>query len=239
MFRRAAFRATAALVLVAPAAHAQLFAHTLDTSILPSAQGYTYFGLNSALSESQVFTPGPSIMTCNSIGNGYQSQGSNTAVLSVDTNDFTPGQDYVIEARVRVLQSEIWSFHFGFYIGAYFDGMTTSVGIMPASQQFNSLYGNFRDNTQWTDWKIVTDRASGTYSVYTDGILLHTEAFGIASGPPGYGLPENYFGFGDGTGGSNALAEISSFRVYQRAIPAPASVAMIGAGALLTVRRRR
>jgi hypothetical protein len=214
------------------------FSHTLSTASLPSAQGYNYFGVNSPLTESQVYSTDGSILTVNTIGNGYQGQGSNYDYLSF-TNTET-SWNWILEARVRVLEGELWSFHYGFFLAGWIDGAAAGVGIMPSTVQNYSLNGVYsRDNTQWTDWAIVTDRDSGTFNVYADGTLLFTDQLVNATGSPGYGLPLNHIGFGDGTGGANSRAEVASLRFTQlRVVPEPTLLTVLAGAAAMIVRRR-
>jgi hypothetical protein len=214
------------------------FSHTLSVASMPSSQGYGYFAFNSALTESQVFSTDGSILTASTIGNGYQGQGSNYAYLPF-TNTET-SWNWVLEARVRVLQGELWSFHYGFFLAGWIDGAAAGVGIMPSTVQNYSLNGVYaRDNTQWTDWAIVTDRAAGTFNVYADGSLLFTDYLVNATGSPGYGLPLNHIAFGDGTGGANSRAEIASLRFRQlRVVPEPTTLAMLAGLGAIALRRR-
>lgn len=232
---------TTAFVLglaLAGAAHAQLLHTTYDTGQMPSAQGWSYYSLNSALTtESQVFSTASGVTTSNTIGNGYQGQGGNFAYLSSNTGQFTAGQNWMVEARVRVLQGELWSFHYGFCIGASFDGMIASVGIMPSTWQDASLNGWTRDNTQWTTWRVQTDRENGVFHLYADGTLLATRALTFGTQAPAF--PEHYTFFGDGTGGANARAEMSSFTFAQLPVPTPGALAVLGASVMFACRRRR
>lgn len=225
--------AFAAAIAVATSAHASIWSANYDPSALPSSQGWGYYSLNSGLTEADVFSTSGGVLTSNTIGNGYQGQGGNFAYASAAPGSFTTGQDWVVEARVRVLEGELWSFHYGFCIGASFDGISASVGIMPGTWQDSSLNGAARDNTQWTTWRIETDRQAGVFSLYADGVLLAVRGLGPASPVPGG--PSDYAFLGDGTGGANARAEISSYSFTQ--VPAPGAVALLGLG--LASRRRR
>ncbi len=218
-------------------AQAQLFTSNYNTSLLPSAQGWGYFPFNSALTESQVFSSSGGILTANTIGNGFQGQGSNFAYINAANGTFSAAQDWVVEARVRVLQGQLLSFHYGFSIGAAFDGMNASVGIMPSTFQDSTLVVRARDNSAWTTWRIETDRQNGTFDLFIDGTLITTAA--ISFGSNGAGFPENYAFLGDGTGGANALAEVQSFSFAQVPIPAPTTAAFLVLGSLMASRRRR
>jgi MYXO-CTERM domain-containing protein len=192
------------------------------------------------LTEPQVFSVSGGTVTANSMGNGFQGQGSNSVHLGVAPANFDAGQDYVIEARVRVLESERVSFHYGFYVGGWFDGMNVSIGLQHNTLQSASLaIIQSRDNTAWTDWRLVTDRTFGVYRVYADNALLYTDTIQHATGSAGFGLPDHYFAFGDGTGGANARAELTSFSVRQIPVPAPGAAALLGLGGLAAARRRR
>lgn len=227
------------LLSATAAASGQVFSHTLNTNMSPldPANGYSYFNVNSSLTGPQVWSASGGVVTSNTMGNGFQGQGSSYAYLPVLPADFTPGQDWVLTARVRVLQSETVSFLFGFSLGAWFDGIGVGLGIVSNGWQSNTLGTGQRDNTQWTTWRIETQRANNTYSVFVDDQLLLTDSFTIANGSPGFGLPANHIFMGDGTGGSNAQAEISSYSFSQ--VPTPGAVAMVALGVPVAMRRRR
>ncbi len=227
--------ATCIALSVAACAQAAFFSSTLDVNSMPSAQGCSYFALNSGLTESQVFAPGAGVMTINTIGNGYQSQGGNLAIRAADHNEMEYGMNWAIEARVRVLSGELWSFHYGFCLAAEFDGMSASLGIMPSTYQHYSLQGGVRDNTQWTTWRLETDRDAGIYRVYADGSLLAAGA--LYFGPSSPGFPDHYVAFGDGTGGANAHAEVSSL-TFRQFVPTPGAACVLSLFALAARRRR-
>jgi len=221
-------------------AQGALYSHTLNTSLSPvdPANGYQYFAFNSPLTVDQVFTTTGGVITSNTMGNGFQGQGSNYVYKEVLPAQFEPGNDWEVSARVRVLESESVSFLFGFFLGGWFDGIAAGVGLTHNAWQYYSLAGSgSRDNREWTDWRILTDRASNTYEVFVDNQLLFTDNLIAANGSPGFGLPVNHVLFGDGTGGSNARAEISSFAFRQ--VPTPGgTAAFMMLGALGTRRRR-
>ncbi len=226
-----------ALMVATVGAQASLYSVTFNTNQMPSAQGWSYYSLNSSLTESQVFSTSGGALTSNTIGNGYQGQGGNFVYEEAMPSEFDANQDWIVEARVRVLSGELWSFHYGFCIGAAFDGLIASVGIMPGTWQDSSLNGWTRDNTQWTTWRIETDRLAGTYDLYADNVLLATRGLGL--GTSGVGFPDHYTFLGDGTGGANAHAEVQSFSFRQVAIPTPGAAAIMSIGGLLATRRRR
>jgi hypothetical protein len=234
------FKAVIAPVIVcafATPSYASLWGTAYNMGQTPSAQGWQYFSLNSGLTESNVFSSTNGILTSNTIGNGYQGQGGNLALGAATAGSFDANQDWKVEARVRVLQGELWSFHYGFCIGAEFDGMSASLGIMPGTWQDTSLGGGARDNTQWTTWRLQTDRQAGVFRVYADDQLMAVRALTFASASPGF--PRNYTFLGDGTGGANAHAEISSFSFTQIAIPAPGALALLAVAGIMRNRRRR
>lgn len=224
-----------AILLATASAQAQLHADTFDVSLMPSAQGWGYYPLNSGLTEAQVYATNGTVLTSNTMGNGYQGQGANFVYDAAATGSFTANLDWIVEARVRVLQGELWSFHYGFSIGAHFDNMAASVGIMPSTWQDHSLNGGGRDNTQWTLWRVETDRANGVFRVFADGNLLATRALSV--GPVSGPYPDHYYFLGDATGGANAHAEVSSWSFRQ--VPAPGVLGVVGVAGLLTARRRR
>jgi hypothetical protein len=234
----AAVFATAISLLSASTASAQLISETLDPSQLPSSQGWGYYSLNSVLaSESQVFSTSGGILTSNTLGNGFQGQGGNFVYTSASPGSFTSGQDWIVESRVRVLEGERISFGYGFCIGAAFDGMTASVGIMNNLWQDSSLFVASRDNTEWATWRIETKRDLGLFRLYVNDVLISSPA--IAFGASGGDFPEHYAFLGDGTGGANARAEVASFSFRQVPVPAPGAAAVLGLGGLMAARRRR
>lgn len=230
--------ATAIVLVSAKTATAQLISRTLNPNQLPSAQGWGYYSLNSVLTtESQVFSTSGGILTSNTMGNGFQGQGGNFVYTSASSGSFTSGQDWIVESRVRVLEGERISFGYGFCIGAAFDGMTASVGIMNDLWQDSSFFAAFRDNTEWATWRIETKRDLGLFRLYVNDVLISSPA--IAFGANGGDSPAHYAFLGDGTGGANARAEVESFSFRQVPIPAPGAAAVFGLGGLMAARRRR
>lgn len=230
--------AIAISLVSANTATAQLVSVTLDPNQLPSAQGWGYYSLNSVLAtESQVFSTSGGILTSNTMGNGFQGQGSNFVYTSAAPGSFTSGQDWIVESRVRVLEGERISFAYGFCIGAAFDGMTASVGIMNNLWQDSSLFAAGRDNTDWATWRIETKRDLGVFRLYVNNVLISSPA--IAFGANGGDFPEHYAFLGDGTGGANAHAEVESFSFRQVPVPTPGAAAVLGLGGLFAARRRR
>lgn len=226
------------VVGIAGVARAGIFSHNLGMSTLPSAQGYRYVAMNSSLPESQVFSLAGGVLTSNTMGTPYNGQGVNMMVLDVPTGAFEAGNDFVIEARVRTLAEERSGNHYGFHLGAWFDGLRLGVGIMTQTVQTPSQRVLLsRDNTQWTTWRIETRRADNLFLVYANGQFLFSDEILPGTGARPAEFPQSYVGFGDGTGGANARAEMSGFHFHQ--VPAPGAAALLGIGCVWGARRRR
>ena len=207
-------------------AKATLFNVNLNCGELPSAQGWTYIDSRQpAVPESQVFSTDGNILQMNTLGRGY-SDGGYGYDFSIPA--FQPGADWEMDCLLAVPKYEgivSGGSSPGFYIGVQFDNTFMEIGFAggiwsPQSSTVNIPF----DTSGWHDYRFVTDRADNSFSLFADNVLMATGSLMVNS-PSGW--PDNIIGFGDGSGGANAEADIASFQVFQ--IPEPSTWAILAA----------
>jgi RHS repeat-associated protein len=174
---------------------------------LPSTQGWAYGASGNSVPETSVFSIDGTTLYQNSIGVGFAGQGSNRYNYwgVVD-----PSLPFVIELRARVLQEEgdVLRNSFGFCFGV-FTGIE-EFGVAVGTAQIQTNLGIFRDvgdNTSFRNFRLEGAPGEG-YKLFVDGVL-------IAAGPA---TPTNFTNslyLGDGTGGTNARADVTFYRFSQ------------------------
>ena len=210
----ASFAAAATLLLVLLPAAALATDIALDFGSLPSDQGWTFVsGGSPVATEAQTFSLGSGVLTLNSMAFGFT--GAGTSALYTHTGVVNNFEPIVITMRGRVIQFEGdftnsfvgGGFSFGFAQGATYYMM----GISPT--QIRNVNGvilsSAYDNTQFHDYRLEwTPPSSVRY--YVDGTLISTNS-------ASFGQVANRLTLGDGTGASNAHAEITQYRFLQGA----------------------
>ncbi|HMN40667.1 MAG TPA: hypothetical protein PKE29_07450 [Phycisphaerales bacterium] len=200
---------------------------TLDMGTLPSANGFAFvptgFGA-SPPTEAGVFSlAGGGLLHQTTIGTGSQAGGSSIYYTRSITPDWA--QSYLIEARLRLDQSEF----FGSYQGMLFGTSQVWVGInadrftLPTTG--GTTTGAFDSTDGFHVYRFdVQVNHSWTFSI--DGVQRGTGNSGIGSGSTNLRL-------GDGSGGSNA-AGYYDYVNFTQPIPSPGCVApalvMLAAG---------
>jgi uncharacterized repeat protein (TIGR01451 family) len=193
---------------------------SLDPCSLPSSQGqgWSYLAFANSRSEGEAFsiqdTSEGCILHQNTIGVGYQNQGSNGYTLS---NVVDPKKPFTLKVRARVTQEQQandynhWGFCFEVGTGTESFGIGISPYIIAAldNEIASKVLSTSIDNRVYHDYRLEATPGVG-YSFYVDNILVGT------------GLPrmegDNRIYFGDGTGGCNAIADIASFEFTQEGI---------------------
>lgn len=196
----------------------------LDMCSLPSTQGWTYKALGNSYSESQIFSVQNSAEGCilsqNSLGVGRAGQGCNCYEIY---NVIDPSKPFILKVRARVLEEEgdTDNNHCGFYLSAQTGTEIFCVGIGPDAIMFRlengkswkiiatgeKLLSTNVDNKEFHDYRLEGYPGIG-YAFYVDNYLVEMGAVELYNG-------ENRLLLGDGTGGTNAKADIASFEFIQ------------------------
>jgi len=211
----------------------------LGFTSLPSAQGWTYSadgvnvpgtgtGTNNDVPETTVFSLSGGVLHMDTVntGVGFQSAGSNTYSLPVDID---PSLPFTMEMTARVtaeahFQAANQNNFFGFFFAARTGDVQYSIGLGPANVQNSDGTTIAFDNTSFHDYRLeATPGAPGPdFQLYIDDVLR-------LSDDPRAVLDVSRLLFGDGTGGTNAVADITAFRFFQAAlVPEPGSLALLG-----------
>ncbi len=185
----------AALTLVTATSHGTTTSESMDGTVHPADLGWTYFAVGNALPGTELFTAKRGgVITQNTVGVGFQGQGSNYYFRTVEV---PAPSSWIMEARLRVLQSEIISFPFGSFVafGNTGAGFQTNL-ISPLAGSWTTVAF---DATVWRTYRWEVS-ACGAWTLFIDG-----ELFTNGGGAQTSGLLD--LAFGDGTGGANADAE--------------------------------
>jgi hypothetical protein len=206
-----------ALFAVPAITRAASFDVNLGFGSLPSAQGWTYTpsGAHASVVETSVFSVSGGVLTMNTMG---QSNGvSGGSIFYVNSPGVTTSEVKSIRARVRCLQVEgstnatagQGGLFFGFTTGTtqYGFSLTPTRVYLLTAGGFVVAGGTFDNSTAFHDWEFDWN-PGGTYSVYRDAVLVGSNSGGGA-------VALNRLIFGDGTGGANAEAQITSLRWLQ------------------------
>ncbi|OLP16315.1 hypothetical protein BST81_22230 [Leptolyngbya sp. 'hensonii'] len=214
---------------------------SLDFNSLPSQQGWTY-GTSLGFAEQQIFSVTGTSLIQNSLITGFQSSGGMSYYID---NQIDPSLPFTFEIRTRILSSPTagWSVnYYGFFFGISIGSKYVSIALDERGIQsdFTVLSPLIPINTK----DFHTYRVEGTpekdFSLFVDGTLIFQSPL-IERGD---GSNYNRILFGDGTGGTNANAEITylSFRQGNQdaqSVPEPLGLLGISTVAGLGLRLRR
>lgn len=204
---------------------AQAEAFVLDTSQLPSQQGWTYDAFGNVAVEQDVFSVSSDGLRQDSTGTGFSSQAQNLYRRKLDSGS---GPYFRITARVQIagyVTSGSLTNAGGFSLGIIGPAGTAAVGI--ADTYFN-LYsastqviplGSFDTNSSFHQY-VLEGRLEpgGSYSLFRDGSLIGSSPIWVTETTASKSIY-----FGDGTGGANARVFISSMSY----IPEPTGLLVI------------
>jgi len=188
---------------------------TLNFTSLPSAQGWTYFLVGNSVSETSVFSVDGSVLYQNSMGVGYAGQGANGYAM---TGVIDPHKPFTVWIRARVIDEEgdIATNSFGFCFGAHTEtggGFIIGIGKKMIQACSATVCGLIIDstinNTVFHDYRLeYIPKVSN--KLFVDNVLISEDV------PLLYSIGMNRIYIGDGTGGTNARAEITYFKFSQR-----------------------
>ena len=192
----------------------------LNTCALPSAQGWMYVSGGNSISEKSVFSIlnlGPDcILHQDSMGAGQANQGNNGYQIN---NVVDPSKPFILNVRARVLEEEgdinNNHFGFGFEVGTGTEAFAIMIGpsVIQAldNENENRVLSTSIDNTKFHNYRLEGTPGVG-YKFYVDDYLVAMGASRVMQG-------DNCLYLGDGTGGTNAKADIASFEFDQEMIP--------------------
>nr|WP_310523712.1 PEPxxWA-CTERM sorting domain-containing protein [Polymorphobacter sp.] len=214
---------------------------TLNTTTLPSTQGWTYVagGDGAARSEASVYAIVGGELHQDSLGIGMTQGGGNYFNRTV-TLTSTQNWSLTMVARLSAFESVLApAYPFGLFIGG---GGGLAIGI--GSDNFQYISGNGSvlqiarpvgfDASAYNSYRLSTS-GGNLQSFSVNGVPIFT-AQGFLGGNPAF------ISFGDGTGFANARADIRSLQYVSASVPEPASWSLLITGFALTgtaLRRRR
>ncbi|MBE9088500.1 PEP-CTERM sorting domain-containing protein [Microcystis aeruginosa LEGE 11464] len=187
---------------------------TLNFNTLPSSQGWTYLVDGNTATETDVFSISNGVLTQNTLGSGDGVNGYRLANV-VDTT-----QPFTLSWRSRVLQDEFVLnpqnfFGLGLSINSSSQRFTVGFGTDAIGiSAFQILPGSF-NNTVFHNYRLEGSFNSGNAQLYIDDLPIATLALLSGVTP---NASDGLF-FGDATGYTNALAEISSYSFIQGTLP--------------------
>jgi hypothetical protein len=208
---------------------------TLDTSILPSAQGWTYFGSGAfaGIPETNFFSNVGGELVQNTMGSGFPFV-ANTNNLYLRPISLAPGETWKLSVVARIAQSEqlpstqiLAPYGFIFSVATNPDYYLTSVD---ASGRVSTV---FDGNSAFQLPGVFDPNAYNLYEVNGGGGTFSLKFNGttVFSGktPLNFPAPQLLL-LGDGSFSANANVFIRSYSFTSGAVPEPASWALMIAG---------
>jgi beta-lactam-binding protein with PASTA domain len=182
---------------------------TLNFDSLPSRQGWTYLAFNNPLAETDVFSVSGETLFQNTLGAGFQGQGSNRYNFW-NVVDVRLPLEVAVLARVLEENGDVrnnsWGYSFGVFTGTETFGHGLGTAQIQDQRATRAPAIPF-DNTTFHIYRMQASPGVG-YKLLVDDVMLVT-------GPSVSAVFNNGIFWGDGTGGTNARAETAAFSYTQ------------------------
>lgn len=216
---------------LAPVRFAVATVVTLDMSTLPSAQGWTYTAVGPSHGgqlETNIWATSGTVLSMNTMPSALVSPSGN---YYIQTNLVNAIDDIILSWRSRVLESEfIASSHYGWALN--FE--TGSQGINVGFETNGIVLGTGSllafDATGFHDYRVEFTPGESSFDLFIDNSLFASGSASVSA--------LNRILFGDGSGASNARAEMTSYSFVQVPEPRMAAVVLCVAPILLIHRWR-
>jgi hypothetical protein len=187
---------------------------TLDTSSLPSTQGWEYraSGSHAGTVETDMFSVSGSVLTMNNMGEPLNWRGGSAAYRLLDVVDSSKDATLEWTSRTTEYEKTASGGHDAAFFVAFRDGQYRYV--VKISKDRIVLDNESRshtlvfDATQYHTYRIETWAGTKTYNFYIDDVL-HATLSGRPDSSP------NMLYFGDGTSTANARCDIATLKFSQ------------------------
>jgi hypothetical protein len=193
---------------------------TLDTSSLPSAQGWDYLpkGIHTQTPETDLFSTDGSVLSMNTTNEPLSSLSAIAVYRQLDVvEDSLPT---VMEWTSRTLDYE-GDGVYGFFMGFRTSTLDYSISMFPdkvAYRDGNDWQEILINGLEYHTYRMEATVGALTYDFYIDDVFQ-------GSGAPKQASYVNHVLFGDGTGRANARSDISALEFTQ--IPEPGVIGLI------------
>jgi hypothetical protein len=183
---------------------------TLDMNSLPTEQGWSFVttGQIGSFTETDIFSVAESVLVQNTMPMtiGLACDVGSTAGYTYDLSAYSSEEitGWRLTVEVRLLDSEVQLYHYGFSASGFIDGYGTGFGLSLSGLQDRDLEVHALDSTQWHHYQILADYNLLSYDLYVDGAHLKSGDLETDT--------NTSFRIGDGSCTANANAEIRYVR---------------------------
>jgi hypothetical protein len=183
---------------------------TLDMNGLPTEQEWSFIttGQIGGFTETDIFSVAQGVLAQNTMAMpiGAACDVGSTAGYAYDLSGYSSEEitGWRLTVEVRLLESEVQTYHYGFSATGFIDGHGTGFGLSLSGLQDRDLEVHALDSTQWHVYQIIARYDLLAYDLYVDG--AHLKSGDLETGT------ETRFRIGDGSCTANANAEIRYVR---------------------------